>query len=66
MKIRMYRSCLTTRLIEKYKKASKLVDPNNYNRRISNCSTDKLIKQGADLMKKDEFKIATEEVVRRL
>ena len=62
----MYRSCLTTKLIEKYNKASKLVDPNLYNRRISNCSTDELVKQGVYLMKKDGFKIATDEVVKGL
>lgn len=66
MKVRIYRSCLTTRLIDKYKKASKAVDTNNYNRRISNCSTDELVKQGAYLMKKGGFKIATDEVVRGL
>ncbi|MBR1987466.1 MAG: hypothetical protein IKA36_00345 [Clostridia bacterium] len=65
-KLRMYRSCLTTKLIEKYNKASKLVDPNLYNRRISNCSTDELVKKGVYLMKKDGFKIATDEVVKGL
>ncbi len=66
MKIRMYRSCLINKMSEKYRKASLSVDPNRYNKRISNLSTNELIKQGAELMKKDGFKIATEEVVKGL
>jgi len=66
MKIRMYRSCLINKMIEKFRKASLYVDPNNYNKRISNLSTNELIKQGAELLKKEGFKIATEEVIKGL
>lgn len=66
MKIRIYKSCLINKMIEKYRKTSLSVDPNRYNKRISNLSTNELIEQGAKLMKKDGFKIATEEVVKGL
>lgn len=66
MIIRMYRSCLNKKKIEEYKKASDSVSPAKYNKRISNQSTSEIIKVGAELMKKENFKLVSSEVVKGL
>lgn len=59
--------CVSPREIEKFRKRSKIIHPSNYDRKlIPNLTTEEVVKQGAELMKKDGFKIATEEVVKGL
>ena len=48
----------------KYLKKSKSIEP--CNKRITNKSTDELIKEGAELMKKDGFKISDDENLKNL
>ena len=55
-----FKSTITYEEIKKYKKQSNSVDPNIYNARATAITTDKPINQGAQRMKKDGFKIATE------
>ena len=63
MKIRTHRSCLINTLIQKYRIASNSINPNNYNKKIVNCSTKEIVSCGIAQMKKENFKIATENVV---
>ena len=59
--------CMSPREIEKYRKRSKSIHPSKYDRKlVPNSTIDEVVKQGAELMKKDGFKIATEEVVKGL
>ena len=63
-KIRTHRSCLSKQQAEEFLKATKSIDPANYNKRIiKNKPTMELIQEGTSLMKKEGFKIATEEIM---
>ena len=62
MKIRTHRPYLINAIIKKYREASNLVEPANYNKKILNCSTKETIKLGIEQMKKDNFKMASEAV----
>lgn len=63
-KIRTHRSCLSKQQAEEFLKATKSIDPANYNKRIiKNKPTMELIQEGTSLMKKEGFKIATEETM---
>ena len=59
MKIRTHRPYLINSLIQKYREQSNSVEPTNYSRRILNCSTNETIKQGAEQLNKDNFKIVS-------
>ena len=62
-KIRTHISCLSRQQADEFLKATKSIDPANYNKRIiKNKPTMELIQEGTSLMKKEGFKIATEEI----
>lgn len=56
--IRNYRPIITKESIQRYKKSAKRVEPKGYN--LSNKPLSELISAGASMMKKDNFKIASE------
>lgn len=59
-----YKSCITNEQIRKYKEAARITNPANYSKKIMPDKTlDEVINNGIEHMKKDGFKIATEEVV---
>ncbi len=59
--------CVSPREIEKYRKRSKSIHPSKYDKRlIPEKTLDEVVNGGIQLMKKDGFKIATDEVVRGL
>ena len=63
-KIRTYISCLSSQQAEEFLKATKSIDPANYNKRIiKNKTTMEVIQEGASSMKKEGFKMATEEIL---
>lgn len=65
--IRQYISYLTKKKAEEYLRTSKSIHPSNYDKKlIPQLSTNEVINNGIELMKKDGFKIATEEVVQGL
>lgn len=61
---RISKSYLSKEKAEEYLKKSKSIEP--CNKRITNKSTDELIKEGAELMKKDGFKISDDENLKNL
>lgn len=63
-KIRIYKSCITEEQIEDYREATKSIEP--CNERLLKESTDELINEGSELMKKEGFKISDNEELRNL
>jgi len=61
-----FKSTITHEEIRKYKKAAQVTNPAAYSWKITSLSVDELVMMGAEQMKKDGFKIATEEVVKGL
>jgi len=60
-------SCMSPREIEKYSKRSESIHPSKHDRKlVPNLTTEEVVKQGAELLKKEGFKIATEEVIKGL
>ena len=66
-KIRTCRSCISEEQIKKFKYDARITNPTNYSKKIMPDKTlDEVINSGIEQMKKDGFKIATEEVVKGL
>lgn len=60
-------SCISEEEIRKFKKQAQITNPANYSKKIMPDKTlDEVINMGIEQMKKDGFKIATEEVVKGL
>ena len=60
-------SSITEEEIRKYKHQAQIINPANYSKKIIPDKTlDEVINSGIEQMKKDGFKIATEEVVNGL
>ena len=60
-------SCISEEEIRKFKKQAQITNPANYSKKIMPDKTlDEVINMGIEQMKKDWFKIATEEVVKGL
>lgn len=63
-RIRQYTSYLSKEKADEYLQKSKSIEP--CNKRLSNKSTDELIKEGSELMKKEGFKISDNENLKNL
>lgn len=62
-----FKSTISHEEIRKYKEGAQITNPANYSKKIIPDKTlDETINEGIELMKKDGFKIATEEVVKGL
>lgn len=62
-----FRSCVTDEEIKKFKKQAQITNPANYSKKIMPDKTlDEVINMGIEQMKKDGFRIATDEVIKGL
>ena len=62
-----FRSTITHEQIRKYKDAARITNPANYSKKIMPEKTlDEVVNSGIELMKKDGFKIASEDVIKGL
>lgn len=62
-----FRSSITEEEIRKFKKQAQITNPANYSKKIMPEKTlNEVINMGIEQMKKDGFKIASEEVVKGL
>ena len=62
-----FKSTITHEEIREYKRQAQITNPANYSEKIMPDKTlDEVVNAGIQYMKKDGFKIATEEVVRGL
>ena len=62
-----FTSSISHEEIRKYKEGAQITNPANYSKKIMpELTTDEVVNQGIELMKKDGFKIASEEVVKGL
>ena len=62
-----FTSSISHEEIRKYKEAAQITNPANYSKKIiPELTTDEVVNLGIQHMKKDGFKIATEEVVKGL
>lgn len=62
-----FKSTITHEEIRKYKRQAQITNPANYSKKIMPEKTlDEVINDGIEQMKKDGFKIATQEVVNGL
>ena len=65
--IRTCRSSISEEQIKKFKYDAQITNPANYSKKIMpKLTTDEVVNLGIEHMKKDGFKIATEEVVKGL
>ena len=67
VRINRFKSTITHEQIRKYNEDARITNPANYSKKIMPEKTsDEVINNGIELMKKDGFKIASEKVVKGL